>query len=200
MAALAVVALGAVAAEGSAARTKVHTVELDGDAAPERVAVKRARCREAYPCTQLVLRDGRRRVKLTPISQRPRHPYHWAVARVRFHDLTGDGRPEIMWDIRTVGGTVSSPSLTGVHQWDGRRASRIFAFSNGRKAPPGYSYVVSARAEIVGGAAGALPEIETRESLHGPDDANCCPSAYRITGHRWDGRRIAPVPGSERIE
>jgi len=64
--------------------------------------------------------------------------------------------------------------------------------------PAGYAYVVYVVTKIVTGT-GGLPEIETRESLHRQTDANCCPSAYRVTRHRWDGTRIAPIPGSVRI-
>jgi hypothetical protein len=139
------------------------------------VRIKRRRCEEPYPCTQLVLRDGKRRVKLTRISQRSKYPYHWEVTKVRFRDLTGDGIPEIIWDLFTVGGTGSSPSLKGVHQWDGREASRIFRFANGRKPPPGYAYVIAVSWRIVDGGNGGLPEVETSESLHKRDDATCCP-------------------------
>jgi hypothetical protein len=62
-------------------------------------------------------------VKLTPISQRPKHPWHWDVTKVRFRDLTGDGLPEIMWDLFTVGGTGSSPSLKECT--DGTAAKRL---------------------------------------------------------------------------
>jgi hypothetical protein len=112
-------------------------------------------------------------VKLTRISQRPKYPYHWEVTKVRFRDLTGDGIPEIIWDLFTVGGTGSSPSLKGVHQWDGREASRIFRFANGRKPPPGYAYVIAVSWRIVDGGNGSLPEVETSESLHKRDDATC---------------------------
>jgi hypothetical protein len=186
------------AVEAVAGKT-VWRVELDGDERLETVRIKTRRCDEPRSCTQLVLRDGRRRVKLTPISQRPNHPWHWDVTKVRFRDLTGDGLQEIMWDLFTVGGTGSSPSLKGVHRWDGREASRIFQFANGRRPPPGYAHVVAVSWRIVKGA-GALPEIETTESLHKRDDATCCPSAYRVTRHRWNGSRIAPVAGSQEVE
>ena len=139
-------------------------------------------------------------MKLTPISQRPRYPYHWEVTDVRFRDLTGDGMKEVIWDLFTVGGTGSSPSQMGVHQWSGSRATRIFRFGNFGKPPVGYAYVVTATWKIVPGSNGGLPEIQTSESLHKRDDANCCPSAFRITRYRWNGTQIAPVPGSVLIK
>jgi hypothetical protein len=60
--------------------------------------------------------------------------------------------------------------------------------------------VVFVSSRIVRGSGSNLPEIETRESLLDDDDSNCCPSAYRVGRHRWNGKRIAPVPGSSRIE
>jgi len=192
--------LGAFSAISSGARPKVFKKQLDGDAPLERVLIQRVKCRESSPCSRLLLRDGKLRRRLTGISQRPRYPYHWSVRKVRFVDLTGEGVPEILWDLATVGGTGSSPSLKGVHRWDGRRAHRIFSFRNAGKPPRGYSYVVFVSWKVVPGPGGGLAEIETSESLHRRNDANCCPSAYRITRHRWDGRRIAPVPGSTQIE
>lgn len=196
---LGVAALLVPPVEATARKTVWH-VQLDGDERLETVRIKRRRCEEPYPCTQLVLRDGKRRVKLTRISQRPKYPYHWEVTKVRFRDLTGDGIPEIIWDLFTVGGTGSSPSLKGVHQWDGREASRIFRLANGRKPPPGYAYVIAVSWRIVDGGNGGLPEVETLESLHKRDDATCCPSAFRIGRHRWNGAKIARVAGSQVIE
>ena len=106
--------------------------QLDGDAPREKIVNKRRRCSEPYRCSQLVLRDGRRRRELTGISQRPRYPYHWYVSGLQFSDLTGDGHPEIVWDLDTVGGTGSSPRLRGAHTWTGRRAVRIFRLRNAR--------------------------------------------------------------------
>jgi hypothetical protein len=129
-----------------------------------------------------------------------RYPFGWRVTTVRFVDFTGDGVKEILWRLDTSGGTVSSPSLRGVHKWNGRRVRRIFRFANGRKPPSGYSFVVFVRSRLIRGGSGDLPEITTRESLHTEEDANCCPSAYRVIRHRWNGRRIAPVPGSTVID
>lgn len=199
LAAVLSVAAVSVSPADATARKSVWRVELDGDRRLETVRRKTRRCNEPHPCTRLILRDGRRHVKLTPITQRPKHPWHWDVTKVRFRDLTGDGLPEIMWDLFTVGGTGSSPSLKGVHRWDGREASRIFRFANGRQPPPGYAYVIAVSWRIVKGD-GVLPEVETSESLHKRDDATCCPSAYRITRHRWDGKKITPVAGSQTVE
>ncbi|HEX8051355.1 MAG TPA: hypothetical protein VF517_00060 [Thermoleophilaceae bacterium] len=138
---------------------------------------------------------------LTPISQRPRFPYYWRVTKVRFRDLTGDGLPEIVWELFTSGGTGSSPSLKGVDRWNGQSAARVFRFHNvDRKPPPDFEYVIGVSWRIVGAVDGGLAEIETSESLHRSDDGTCCPSAYRVTRHRWDGTTIAPVSGSETIE
>jgi hypothetical protein len=193
-------AVAASLAGPATARDKVYRVQLDSDRARERVVVQKRRCRNltAYGCSRLVLRDGKRRRVLTNFTQRPRYPYAWVVARVRFVDFTGDGIKEILWRLDTSGGTVSSPSLRGVHRWNGRSKRRIFRFANARTPPPGYSFTVFVSSRLIRG--GPLPEIKTRESLHTENDANCCPSAYRIMRHRWNGRRIAPVPGSEVIE
>jgi hypothetical protein len=147
----------------------------------------------------LILRDGERRAVLTQFTQQPRYPYGWHVRTVRFPDLTGDGRPEILWSLATAGATVSSPSLRGVDQWNGRRASRIFKFTSRRDPPRGYIDVVFVKSRVVNSGSG-LPEIETREFLLDENDSTCCPSAYRLTRFRWNGRRIAAVPGSIRIE
>ena len=198
-------ALGAVlvvVAGPAAGQNKVSDVQLDQDRPRERVVVQKKPCKNvsSYGCSRLLLRDGKRQAVLTPFTQRPRYPYGWRVRRVRFPDLTGDGRAEVLWALETAGATVSSPSLKGVHQWDGRRARRIFRFSNSRKPPTGYSYVVFVSSRIVPASGSGPPEIETRESLLDRDDSNCCPSAYRVIRHRWNGKRIAPVPGSTRIE
>jgi hypothetical protein len=166
------------------------------------VVIQKRQCKVyANGCSRLLLQDGMREAVLTPFTQRPRYPYGWRVRRVRFPDLTGDGRAEVLWALETAGGTVSSPSLRGVHQWDGRRASRIFRFSNGRKRLPGdYIGVVFVKSRVVPRPGDELPEIETREFLLDQGDPNCCPSAVRVSRHRWNGKRIAPVPGSTRIE
>jgi hypothetical protein len=131
----------------------------------------------SHGCSRLAVQDGRRKAALTSFTQRPRFPYGWRVTRVRFVDFTGDGWSEVAWALETSGGTVSSPSLKGVHHWNGRHGSRIFSFSNARKPPRGYAYVVFTTWRVVRPAAGDLPEIETIESLHRRDDPNCCPSA-----------------------
>jgi hypothetical protein len=79
------------------------------------------------------------------------------------------------------------------------RAQKRFRFANGRQPPPGYAYVIAVSWRIVKGD-GVLPEIETSESLHKRDDATSCPSAYRVSRHRWSGTRIAPVAGSQTVE
>jgi hypothetical protein len=192
-----------IAVPGSAAgRDRVFEVQLDRDRSRERVVVQRSECRVyALGCSRLVVRDRNRQAVLTQFTQQPRYPYGWRVRTVRFPDLTGDGRPEILWSLQTAGATVSSPSLRGVDQWDGRRASRIFKFSNGRKRLPGdYIGVVFVKSRVVRRPGDDLPEIETREFLLDRGDSNCCPSAVRVSRHRWNGKRIAPVPGSTRIE
>jgi hypothetical protein len=197
------VGLVVLAAPTALARDRVLRAQLDRDTPRERVVVQKARCRSVSPygCSRLVVRDGRRRAVLTPFTQRPRHPYGWDVTKLRFLDFTGDGVPEVFWRLDSSGGTVSSPSLVGVTSWTGSRSYRLFTFANGRrrKPPRGYRYIIFVTERIVRPGGGRLPEIRTRESLHHELDGNCCPSAYRITRHRWNGRRIAPVPGSTRI-
>jgi hypothetical protein len=192
--------LFATAAGSVAARARIFRIQLDGDGPRERVLIQKRECKVyARGCSRLIVRDGQRDAVLTQFTQRPRYPYGWRVRTVRFLDLTGDGRAEILWSLVTAGATGSSPSLRGADQWNGRRASRIFKFSNGRKPPAGYVAVVFVKSRVVSSESG-LPEIETREFLLDEDDATCCPSAYRQVRHRWNGERIAPVPGSTRIE
>jgi hypothetical protein len=180
------------------ARDKVFRTQLDGDTPREQLRTQVRRCGQPSACSRLVLRDGSRRRALTPFLQ-PRLSYGWTVRRMRLVDFTGDGIREIAYELVTVAGTGSSPTLFGISQWDGRNARRIFEFRNCREPDPGYANVISIVTRIVTGVSG-LPEIETRESLHRETDATCCPSAFRITRHRWDGTRIAPVPGSARVE
>lgn len=190
-----------VAAGPAAGRDRAFIIQLDRDRPRERVLSQKRQCKVYVGgCSRLVVRDGKREAVITPFTQRPRFPYGWRVRHVSFPDLTGDGRAEILWSLATAGGTVSSPSLRGVDQWNGRRASRIFKFTSRRGPPPNYSYVVFVKSRIVRGSGSDLPEIETREFLLDRDDSNCCPSAYRLLRHRWNGKRIAPVPGSRRIE
>lgn len=191
--------LGLMPSASGAAHTKVFRVQLDRDAPQEQIRIETLRCERLFGrCSRLVLVDGKRRVALTTFSQRPKFPYHWAVAGVQLRDLTGDGVKEVVWNLRTVGSTVSSPTLMGVDQWDGRRRTPIFRFSNGGAPEPGYPYVVTARGEIVPGSTD-LPEIATTETLLDADDANCCPSAYRKLRHRWDGHRISPLPETKQV-
>jgi hypothetical protein len=199
---LSLIALAVLIMLSADAYGRVFRVQLDQDKPRERVLLQKTRCPNvsSHGCSRLALRDGRRKTVLTRFTQRPRFPYGWRIRTVRFVDFTGDGSSEIAWALETSGGTVSSPSLRGVHHWNGRRASRIFRFSNARKPPRGYAYVVFVTWRIVRPAGGGLPEIETSESLHRRDDPHCCPSAYRVIRHRWNGNRIAPVPGSTRIE
>ena len=191
-----------VAVAGPAAgRDRAFRIQLDRDRPRERLLIQERPCKVYVGgCSRLILRDGRREAVLTPFTQRPRYPYGWRVRSVRFPDLTGDGRPEILWSLATAGGTVSSPSLRGVDQWNGRRASRIFKFTSRRKPPANYIGVVFVKSRVVRGSGSDLPELETREFLLDRNDPNCCPSAYRLIRHRWNGQRIAPVPGSTRIE
>jgi hypothetical protein len=197
-----ILAVGLVGIPDSAfGRDRVFDVQLDQDEQQERAVIQKSECR-VYPlgCSRLVVRDGKRRAVLTPFTQRPRLPYGWRVKTVRFPDLTGDGRPEVLWSLQTAGATVSSPSLRGVDQWNGRRATRLFKFTTGREPPAGYIAVVFVKSKVLAGAGGSPPEIETRELLLRRGDGNCCPSAQRVIRHRWNGKRIAPVPGSTRVE
>jgi len=200
-AAAALAALAVLPSGGAAAPSKsTYRVQLDGDAALEQVRVQRRACKENFPCTRLVVRDGSRRAVLTPISQRPLAPYNWQVSNVRFHDFTGDGEPEIISTLLTVGGTGSSPMRIGVHTWSGTRATRIFDHQNATAAAePGYDGVVTTRLRVIE-EEGKPAEIELRESLLAASDATCCPSAFRFTRYRFDGARLALVPGSKRLQ
>lgn len=184
----------------AAARAKVFRAQLDTDPALERVIRQRRSCRQVSPyrCSRLVLRDGRRRVRLTSYRQTD-YPYGWQARRLRFRDLTGDGVAEIVWELWTSGGTGSSPWRKGVHRWTGRRARLIFSFRNARRVPRGYSYSAFASARILRARDGGLPVIRTKEALNRASDGTCCPSAYRIMRHRWNGRMIAKIKGSTRI-
>jgi hypothetical protein len=196
--ALSLVVAAAISATPAHGRDKVFRAQLDGDAAPEQVRTQFRRCGQPAACSRLVVRDGSQRRALTPLRQ-SRASYGWTVDRTRLLDFTGDGIRDIAYELETVAGTGSSPTLFGVSQWNGEQARRIFEFRNGREPEPGFAYVISVVTIIVS-RTGGLPELETRESLHRATDANCCPSAYRITRHRWDGTRISPVPGSVRVE
>jgi hypothetical protein len=195
------VMLGAVAPAGQAhASDKVFRAQLDGDAPLEQLRTQVRRCGQPFPCSRLVLRDGRRRIVLTPFRQKRRFLNGWEVRRLRLVDFTGDGIKEIAYELHTAGGTASSPARFAVARWDGTKASGIFRFESGRQRPePGYEYSLLLKTTIIR-PAGGLTEIETKDGLYHADDGTCCPSAVRTMRWRWDGTRIALVPGSKRID
>jgi hypothetical protein len=117
----------------------------------------------------------------------------------RFHAGVGGEGPERGPDLEQVVGeaAVQAGALAlaaGVFEQRARRSAWMGAMSSG------YAYVVFVTWRIVRPDGAGLPEIETSESLHRRNDASCCPSAYRVIRHRWNGNRIASVPGSTRIE
>jgi hypothetical protein len=188
--------LGELAAEGSVLR-----VQLDRDAPLEKLVTKRVSaedCGAPTACSRLLLVDGQRRVALSTIRQRGEPSnYRWRIASVRPVDLTGDGIRDVMWKQETVGATASSPVLFAVSRWNGRRAEKVFTLRIRRRPAAGYyaSIPLSVRIKRNAGAR----ELWTTEGLYRAGDGDCCPSALRHRRYRWNGRRIALVPGSTRV-
>lgn len=182
-----------------AERDKVFRAQLDRDAPLEQVRKEVRRCREYSTCSRLVVVDDGRRAILTPLTQRPEHPYGWTIQDIRLVDFTGDGIKELAYELMTAGATASSPQMTVVGRWDGRRERRIFAFTDGRPPARGFAWAQVTVTEIVERREG-LPEIRSVEGLFTGkgNEGTCCPSGLRYTRHRWNGRRIAPV--SVRVE
>jgi hypothetical protein len=149
------------------ARDKVFRTQLDGDTPREQLRTQVRRCGQPSACSRLVLQDGSRRRALTPFLQ-PRLSYGWTVRRTRLVDFTGDGIREIAYELVTVAGTGSSPTLFGISQWDGRNARRIFEFRNGREPEPGYAYVISVVTRVVTGASGFRRSRRARASTAKP--------------------------------
>lgn len=200
---VAALAAGGTLAPGAGAAPLSKRSQLDRDAPLEVVrAEKRGprACRQPRPCSRVVLQDGKRKRALSSFGQgSPNRTFAWSVASLQTVDLTGDGIAEVVYTLRTVGGTGSSPTLMAVVSWDGRRARKLFLLENGRAPEPGWKYVITARGTITSGADG-FPEIETSEGMYTETDATCCPSAIRRQRWRWNGTVIAPVAGTKEID
>jgi hypothetical protein len=93
-------------------------VNLDRDAKPEKIRVKRLHGRVA-----VVVVDGRRVRALSPRFAR--------VATARALDATGDGRPEV-WSI----GKARGRTVARLARWNGRKAHSLFDY-NARRSPLG---------------------------------------------------------------
>ena len=188
----------AAAAPAVADRTVAKNAQLDDDADIERVERRFVDCPEGLNapdapemCGYIAIVDGERDVRLTPTTQRPRFDFGWhPYEPVLLRDLTGDGRPELVWDLYTSGGTGSSPRLFGVHRWTDGRAVRIFQRTN-RRASRG-RYAIPFTLKVLPPRRG-LRELRVREGLYARGDSTCCPSFVRTTRHRWDGRRMKLV-------
>lgn len=191
----------AVAAPAAADRTVAKTAQLDEDPAIERVERRLVDCPDGLNapegpemCGYVAIVDGERDVRLTPTTQRPRFDYGWRPDPVRLRDLTGDGRPELVWDLSTSGGTGSSPRRFGAHLWTGERAVRIFMREQRQRAGR-IRYVLPFRLDVLPPRRG-LRELRVHEALYRMRDSTCCPSFRRTTRHRWDGERMRLVRGS----
>lgn len=175
------------------------SVNLDRDAHRERVERVSEPCpletEGPYPCGFVRIVDGAASAQITPIDQRPRFDYGWTPRPVKLHDLTGDGRPELIWRLDTSGGTGSSPVRLGVHRWTGRRAVQLFATSGtaGRT-----THAQPLRLDVLAPRRG-LRELRLVELLYRERDATCCPSFRRTRRYRFDGSRMAAVRGSTRV-
>ena len=195
----------AVAAPALADRTVAKTAQLDADPEIERVERRFVDCPEglnapdaAEMCGYIAIVDGERDVRLTPTTQRPRFDYGWHPHEpVVLRDLTGDGRPELVWDLSTSGGTGSSPRRFGAHVWTGERAVRLFMREQRQRAGR-LRYVLPFRLDVLPPRRG-LRELRVREALYRGRDSTCCPSFLRTSRYRWDGERMRLVEGSTRV-
>lgn len=193
----AIVALALVGAAD--ARTVTKRVQLDRDAPLERVVREYVDCpaglnvpQEPEACGTIRIVDGSRSQRITALDQRPRFDFGWYPSFPRFADLTGDGRPEIIWSLSTSGGTGSSPGAIGVHRWNGRVAKRIFY-----RSPTG-GRTQNSRLRILPKRRGRR-ELLLVESVRSSGDATCCPTFRRTRRYRYNGRRMAPVKGSTHL-
>jgi hypothetical protein len=186
-----------LAAHGSALR-----VQLDRDPSLEALVtetVTAQQCGAPSACSRLVLVDGQRRVALSTIRQRGEpSSYTWRVASVRAIDLTRDGVRDVVWKQNTVGPTASSPVLFAVSRWNGRIAHRVFTLQTRRRPARGYEASLPLSVRIKRDRK-KRRELWTTEALYRSPDGDCCPSAVRHRRYRWNGRRIALVPGSTRV-
>lgn len=184
---------------GADARTVTKGVQLDRDAPLERVVREYVDCPAGLnvpqipeACGTIRIVDGARSQRITPLDQLPRHDYGWYPSFPRFADLTGDGRPEVIWSLSTSGGTGSSPGAVGVHRWNSRSAKRIFYRS------PSGGRTQSSRLRILPKRRGRR-ELQLVEYVRASGDATCCPTFRRTRRYRYDGRRMAPVKGSTHL-
>ena len=193
------------AAPALADRTVSKTAQLDRDEPLERVERRFVDCppdlnapTAPEQCGFIAVVDGGVERRLTPITQRPRFDYGWyPYAPVVLRDLTGDGLPELVWDLMTSGGSGSSPRRFGVHRWTGEGAVRIFVRSQ-RVAVGGYRYVLPVALDVLPPRRG-LRELRLRDLLYERNDSTCCPAAVRTRRYRWNGERMAFVRGSTRV-
>lgn len=194
--------LAPVAWAGVAVHDSTLRVQLDRDRPLETLRAQRIsaqQCRAPSACSRLLLVDGRRRVALSTFRQRGRpSSYKWRIASVRAVDLTGDGVRDVMWKQETVGATASSPVLVAVSRWTGRAARRIFTLKVRRHSAPGYEIALPLSVRVKRDRPGRR-ELWTTEGLYRVGDGDCCPSALRHRRYRWNGRRLALVPGSTRV-
>jgi hypothetical protein len=147
-------------------------------------------------CGYVAVVDGEVSRRLTPIDQRPLRDYGWyPFAPVVLRDLTGDGRPELIWHISTAGGTGGSPAMVGVHRWTGQRAQRIFRNAGGRRGGL-WSKPIRLRP---GPVRRGLRELVLRDLLFEPSDSSCCPSFVRTRRLRWNGERLRVVRRATRV-
>lgn len=98
----------------------------------------------------------------------------------------------MIWKLDTSGGTGSSPVKVGVDRWTGQRAVRLFATSGRTESS------LPLRLDVLPPRRG-LRELRLVELVYGPGDFTCCPGHKRTTRLRFDGRRLAIVPGPTRL-
>lgn len=196
----------ALAAPSTAAadRTVAKSAQLDDDPELEQVERRFVDCPDAISaseapeqCGYIAVVDAGVSYPLTPTTQRPLYDYGWYPgAPVVLRDLTGDGRPELIWDLHTAGGTGSSPRRFGVHRWTRNGPVRIFMRQQKRGLRG--SYRLPVRLGVLPPRRG-LRELRLRELLYDGDDSTCCPSFVYTRRFRWSGERMRYVDGSERL-
>jgi hypothetical protein len=196
----------ALAAPSTAAadRTVAKAAQLDGDPELEQVERRFVDCPEGTnapeapeQCGYIAVVDGGVTHTLTPTTQRPLYDYGWYPGkRVVLRDLTGDGRPEVIWELSTSGGTGSSPRRFGVHRWTESGPVRIFMRQQKRGLRD--SVRLPIRLDVLPPRRG-LRELRLRELLYDREDSTCCPSFTYTRRFRWNGERMRYVPGSERL-
>lgn len=177
--------VAAAVGTATAADRMAFTAQLDRDAAKERVLLRTTRCAPYRACRQVVVRDGRRSVAITP-ARVPGYPYE-ATASARAVDVRRDGTKQLLVTVDTVGGTGSSPRVISLMAWTGAQARTLVRVSPSAKAS-GYSLTLPVGARVVPTTDG--PVLRTNELLYRPGDITASPSATRVRDWRWDGRRM----------